>query len=149
MIYIYIYFFLLFFIQIEKKILDFCQTATSNDNQIITYAYRPIHREEIFQLSSFDKKPLFFEMLPTRKNSNTIKSTSSHSNNKSTLLVDTNQNNEEDNKRQSIEVISSNPYSYILRSQIFLCLATLATHRLKQVDIFSFFFYIIIIIIIV
>jgi len=87
-------------------------------------------------------------MLPTRKNSNTIKSTSSHSNNKSTLLVDTNQNNEEDNKRQSIEVISSNPYSYILRSQIFLCLATLATHRLKQVDIFSFFFYIIIIIIV-
>jgi len=42
---------------------------------------------------------------------------------------------EEDNRRQSIDVISTNPYSYILRSQIFLCLATLATHRLKQVII--------------
>jgi len=117
---------------IEKKILDFCQSATSNDNQIITYAYRPIHREEIFQLSSFDKKPLFFEMLPTRKSSGPTKSSSSHINNKSSSLVDMIKNNEEDNKRNSIDVISSNPYSYILRSQVFLCLATLATHRLKQ-----------------
>lgn len=73
-------------------------------------------------------------MLPTRKNTNTIKGTSSHLNSKSNSLVDMIQNGEEDNKRQSIDVISSNPYSYILRSQIFLCLATLATHRLKQVN---------------
>jgi len=111
---------------IEKKILDFCQTASSNDNQIITYAYRPIHREEIFQLSSFDKKPLFFEMLPTRQENKPVVPPVNKSNSYLSVL------NEDDNKRQSINVISANPYSYILRSQIFLCLATLATHRLKQ-----------------
>ncbi|ORX41336.1 hypothetical protein BCR36DRAFT_364581 [Piromyces finnis] len=113
---------------IEKKILDFCQTATSNDNQIITYAYRPIHREEIFQLSSFDKKPLFFEMLPKHKLLNTSTALSNASNSNNIVSY----GSEEDNRRQSIDVISTNPYSYILRSQIFLCLATLATHRLKQ-----------------
>jgi len=112
---------------IEKKILDFCQTATSNDNQIITYAYRPIHREEIFQLSSFDKKPLFFEMLPTRKSMDSPPVLKKFSNSQMSMNT-----SEEDNRRQSIDVISTNPYSYILRSQIFLCLATLATHRLKQ-----------------
>jgi len=76
-------------------------------------------------------------MLPTRKSSGPTKSSSSHINNKSSSLVDMIKNNEEDNKRNSIDVISSNPYSYILRSQVFLCLATLATHRLKQVSIYT------------
>jgi len=73
-------------------------------------------------------------MLPTRKESKSNKeyiSAINKSNSSMSVSI-----NEDDNKRQSIDVISTNPYSYILRSQIFLCLATLATHRLKQVYIY-------------
>jgi len=68
-------------------------------------------------------------MLPTRKETKSVIPPMNKSSSHLSVL------NEEDNKRQSIDVISANPYSYILRSQIFLCLATLATHRLKQVYI--------------